>query len=129
MDDILPKNDSQDDDGQNYGEDNKQATSLVPRALLIPARTAQLPICAYGIGRDPVDVLTDNVQLAALLMNNMCNISEELIQFANALLNIANFGLTLNDKRFLEVYFVLVGKSLLFFELLLLLFLLRHAFC
>jgi hypothetical protein len=37
----------------------------------------------------------------------MCNISEQLIQLANRLLNVANLGLALDDERFLEVDLVL----------------------
>jgi hypothetical protein len=37
----------------------------------------------------------------------MRNISEQLIQLADRLFNIANLGLALDDERFLEVNLVL----------------------
>jgi len=37
----------------------------------------------------------------------MRNISEQLIQLANRLLNVADLGLALDDERFLEVDLVL----------------------
>lgn len=53
-------------------------------------------------------------------MHHVGHITEELVQFTNALLDIADLGLTLDDQRFLEVDLALISKDrLLLLKLLL----------
>ena len=47
------------------------------------------------------------IQLSSLLMHNMRHISEQFIQLSNALLDVSDFRLSLDNQRFLEIDFVL----------------------
>lgn len=53
------------------------------------------------------DILLDAVKLCPLLVYHMRYISEQLVELANRLLNIADLGLALDNKGFLEVHLVL----------------------
>ena len=57
------------------------------------------------------DVLFDDVELRTLLMYHMRNIAEQLVQFANRLLNVADLRLALDDEGLLEIDLVLVRQS------------------
>jgi hypothetical protein len=71
-----------------------------------------------GVMRD-LDILFNNVQLRALLMHHVRDISEQLVQLSHALLDVADLGFALDDEGFLEVDLVLVGEAKLFLLLLL----------
>lgn len=73
---------------------------------------------------DILDVVANNVQLATLFSNYMRHITEQFVQFSNALFNVANLGLAFDNQGFLEVHFILVRKTWLLLQLLLLLLLL-----
>lgn len=111
------------DDDQDDGKNDKEAARLISRVLLAPTRTAELDIRTAGVAGNILDILADGVDLGALLVNDMANISEQLIQFANALLYIANLRLAFDDQRLLEVHLALIRKTrpLLLQQLLLLL--------
>lgn len=66
-------------------------------------------------------ILLYDIELSALLMHHVSDISKQLIEFADALFDIADFGFAFDDEGFLEVDFVLVGESELELVLLLLL--------
>lgn len=51
----------------------------------------------------------------------MCHVAEQLIEFADTLLNVADLRFAFNDERFLEVDFILGGEAELFLLLQLLL--------
>lgn len=53
----------------------------------------------------------------------MCDVPEKFVEFADGLLDVADFGFAFDDEAFLEVDFVLRGEAELFLllELLLLL--------
>ena len=105
----------------NHRQDNRQyeqqTTHFVPRILLIPTCAPQLNIGAARIACDILDILANDIKLITLFMHNMRHISEQLVQFANALLNVANFGFPLDNERFLKVDFVLVCEAGLLFLL------------
>ena len=66
------------------------------------------------------DVLLDNVQLGALLVHHVGHVAEQLVELADRLLDIADFGFALDDHLFLEVDVVLVRQTQLLLLLLLL---------
>lgn len=104
---YLVNNDSQDDDDQENGQDKQQDACLAACTLLVIARLLEIDLRALrGITRD-VDVLLDAVELYALLVDHMGNISEQFIELANGLFDIADFGLALDDERLLEVDLIL----------------------
>jgi hypothetical protein len=65
------------------------------------------------------DVFFNNVQLCTLLMHHVGNITEQLVQLADALLNVAYLGFALDDQRLLEVDFILICQPQLLLLLLL----------
>lgn len=116
----LSEDDSKDDNGQNNAKNEKQTARLAARILLVSAGTAQLGICPASVLVDVLDVFADDIKLAALLMDDMCDIAEQLVQLANALFNVPDLGLPLNDQGLLEVDLSLVCQTRLLFQLLLL---------
>ena len=44
-----------------------------------------------------LDILFNDVQLRALLMHHVRDISEQLVQLSHALLDVADFGFALDD--------------------------------
>lgn len=66
-----------------------------------------------------LDVLLDDVKLLSLLVNHMGDISKELIELADRLLDVANFRLSFNDQGLLKIDFILRGQPQLVLLLLL----------
>lgn len=56
-------------------------------------------------------------------MDNVSHVPEQFIEFANALLNVADLSLALDNEGLLEVHFVLIRKAGLFLQQLVLLLL------
>jgi len=71
---------------------------LVPRGLSV------LNVSLLRVFSDTFHSVRERVKLLSLFVHYL---SEENVQVANALLNVANLLLTLNDKSFLEVDFIL----------------------
>jgi len=65
------------------------------------------------------NVLFDNVELRSLLVDHMRDVAEQLVQLTNALLDVPDLRLTLDDEVLLEVHLFLVRESQLFLLLLL----------
>lgn len=90
----------------------------------MPTRRSELLIRIPRIIACLHHVLRNNVQILTLLVYHMCHVTEQFVEFADALLNIANLRFALDDQRFLKVDIVLVRKAgLLLLQLLLLLLL------
>lgn len=86
----------------------------------MPTRRPQLLIRIPRVVPRRRDILTNHIQIRALLVHHVRHIAEQLVELADALLDIANFGLALDNEGFLEVDFTLVGEDrLLLLELLL----------
>lgn len=83
------------------------------------AGSAQLAVSALGIVSGAGDVIANNVELTALVVDHVCDISEQLVEFADGLLNVADLGLAFDDQGFLEVDFGLVCQTQLLLLLLL----------
>lgn len=128
--DALTEGCGQDNDHQNDRKDDEQTARFIACVLLIPTGTAELDIRAAGVTGNILDILADGIHLGTLLVDDMPNISEQLVQFANALLDVADLGLAFDDQRLLEVHLSLVRKTrpLLLQELLLLLLLMGLCF-
>jgi hypothetical protein len=116
----LSEDHSKNNDSQNDRENDKQAARFVARILLISAGTAQLGICPAGVLVNVLDVFTDDIELAALLLDNVRDIAEQLVQFTHALFNVADLSLPLDDQGLLEIDLALVCQTRLLFQLLLL---------
>ena len=54
-----------------------------------------------------LNILADKLQLPTLLLDNMSDVTEQFVELSDALLDVANFGFTLDYQRILEVNFVL----------------------
>ena len=63
------------------------------------------------IRRHILHVATNRVELAPLLVHNVRHVPEELVQLADALLNVPNLRFPLHDQRLLEIDFVLRGET------------------
>lgn len=111
----------QNDYCQNDSQDQKQAASLVPRVPLVLSRSPELLISTLCVISRASDVVGDDIQRLALLVYHVGDISEELVEFADGLLDVADFGFTFDNERFLEVDFGLIGQAELFLFLQLLL--------
>lgn len=81
---------------------------------------AQLAISTLSVVSGTRDIIADNVELTALVVNHMSDISEQLVELAHRLLDVTDLGLTLNDQRLLEVDLRLICQAQLFLLLLLL---------
>lgn len=84
---------------------------------------AELDIRTASVARNPIHIRIDSIHLATLLVDDMSHIPEQFIQFTNALLDVPDLGLPLNDQSLLEVDLLLVRQTrpLLLQQLLLLL--------
>lgn len=124
----LSKSSREHNDQKDHGKNYKEAASLVARILLVSTGATQFDIRPASVVRDILDIVADNVELAPLLMNNVGDIAKQFVEFADALLNVPDFRLPLDDERFLEIHLVLVRQAgLLLFQLLLELLLLFPA--
>lgn len=88
----------------------------------MPTRRPQLLIRIPRIIPRLRDILADHIQIRALLVHHVRHIAEQLVQLADTLLDIPDFGLALDDEGFLEVDLGLVCQCrllLLLLELLL----------
>jgi hypothetical protein len=115
------QNGRQYDNEQNDGQNQQQATRLTPCLLLIPTRRSQFKIRASRILHRVLHIILNDIERLALLSHNVRHIAEQLIQLANALLDIADLRLALDNQRLLEVDLVLWSESQLLLLLLLLL--------
>ena len=110
----------QNDNNQDNSQDDEQATGFGARIFLISAGTAELDVGTPSVLCHTFDVLADNIQLPALLTDDVSDIPEQLVQLADTLLDVADLVFAFDDKRLLEVHVVLVRKSRLLQLLLLL---------
>jgi hypothetical protein len=69
----------------------------------VSAGSAQLAISALSVVSGAGDIVGDNVELTTLVVDHVSDISEQLIEFADGLFDVANFGLALDDQGLLEV--------------------------
>lgn len=69
-----------------------------------------LNVSLLRVFSDTFHSVRERVKLLSLFVHNLRYLSEENVQVANALLYVANLLLTLDDKSFLEVDFVLRCK-------------------
>lgn len=95
----------------------------------MPAGCGEFDMGAAGVGAHALDVLADNIELLALLMYHVGDVTEQLVQLANRLFDVADLGLALDDERFLEIDLILrcEAQLLLLLELLLLVGLMLRA--
>ena len=84
------------------------------------AGCTQLAIGALSVVSGAGNIVGDNVELTALVVDHMSDIPEQLVEFADGLFDVTNLGLALDDQGFLEVDIGLVGQAKLFLLLLLL---------
>lgn len=64
---------------------------------------AQLAVGALSVVSGTRDIIANNVELTALVVDHMSDISKQFIELAHGLLDVTNLGLTLDDQRLLEV--------------------------
>lgn len=103
----LTNNDRQHDYSHDDGEDQQQTTALVAGCLLVPRCLPVFDVGLPSIGVNVFHVVGNVIQLLPLLVDNLCDLSEQHVEIANTLLNIANLFLALDDERLLEVHLVL----------------------
>jgi hypothetical protein len=109
----------QEGNAKDNRQNQQQDAGLTPRALLVVARLLQIHMCTLRrIVRD-FDVFLNNIQLCTLLMHHVSNITEQLVQLSNTLLDVAYLGLALDDERLLEIDFILICQPQLLLLLLL----------
>lgn len=58
-----------------------------------------------------LNILLDDIELGPLLMHHVSDITKQLVELADRLLDIADLGLALDDEGFLEVDLVLVREA------------------
>ena len=58
-----------------------------------------------------LNIFLDDIELGPLLMHHVCDITKQLVELADRLLDIADLGLALDDEGFLEVDLVLVCEA------------------
>lgn len=116
------KHNGQDD--QHY---NHQAAALVTGRLLILCGLSVLDVRLPCVLTCVLDVVLNSVERLALFTHNLCHLSEQNVEVAHTLLNIANLLLALDDKGLLEIDLVLVSQLGLLNLLLLLELLERRA--
>lgn len=117
-----PQNDGQNYNRQNDAQNQQQATTLVARGLLIPCRLSSLPISLHGVLVCSFHVVCESHDAGILLCHDVRNLGEEHVQVTDALLDIADFFLPLDNEAFLEIHLVLrrqLRQFLLLKELLL----------
>jgi len=114
---ILTHEHSQQDNRQNYRQNQQQHASLAPRILLIPRCTPQLHIRTPRIAPRVVHIRRNRIELLALLAHDMRDIPEQFVQLADALLDVTDLGLALDDQGVLEVDLVLRGEAELLLSL------------
>lgn len=119
----LRQHNRQNHNRQHNRQDDQQETRPLPRILLIPTRRSQLDIRPSRIIPHIFDVRANDIELISLFVNHVCDVPEKFVEFADGLLDVADFGFAFDDEAFLEVDFVLRGEAELFLllELLLLL--------
>lgn len=117
---TLPQHSRQNHNRKHNRQNQQQTTSLIPRIPLMPTRDRQLPTRTLRIVPHALHILTDNIQLLPLLVHHVRHIPEQLVEFADGLLDVADFGFALDDEGFLEVDFGLRGQAELVLFLLLL---------
>lgn len=104
---MLVQYDCENDDGEDDCQDEHQTTPLVASRLLVSRRLAKLYLSTPGIVTHIFHVIRNRSKLLALLGHNLSHLSEQHIEIADALLNVSDLLFTLDNERFLEVYFVL----------------------
>jgi hypothetical protein len=106
----LVQDDSKDNDHQNNGEDKQQNTRLTPCAFLVVTRLLQVCVCTYRRIVRRLDILLNDIKLRSLLMHHMRDITEQLIELADRLLDVADLRFALDDHGLLKVDLVLVRQ-------------------
>lgn len=109
----------QNNNREHDGEYEKQAAGLVSGVPLVTAGGAQVLVSTSGVVSCADHVVRDYVEGLALLVHHVCDVAEEFVQLADRLLDVANFGFTLDNEGLLEIDLGLVCQT----ELLLLLLL------
>lgn len=113
---YLPEDNCKHNNSKDNSKNYKETAGSVARILLISAGTAQLDIGASSVLGDILDIFADDIQLPSLFRNDVRNISEELVQLSDALFNVPDLCLTLDDQGLLEVHLTLVGHTVLLFQ-------------
>ncbi|KAH0357840.1 t-SNARE, partial [Aureobasidium melanogenum] len=121
---ITNNNNSQDD-----GQDQQQTAHLVPSILLVSAGGTQLAVGTLSVVSGTRDIIANDVELTALVVDHMSDISEQFVELAHGLLDVTNLGLALDNQGLLEVDLRLICQTQLFLLLLLLQLLLRSLDC
>jgi len=75
----------------------------------VSAGGAQLAVSALSVISGAGDIIRDDVELTALVMDHMRDIPEQLVKFAHGLFYVADLSLALDNQGFLEVDVGLVG--------------------
>ena len=107
----LTDGNGQNDNDQDHGQNQQQTTRLPPRTLLMPLRRPQFRTRSVRVIPRVLHIHTDDIQLFPLLVHHVADIAEELVQLADALLDIPDLGFPLDDELFLEVDFVLGSEA------------------
>jgi hypothetical protein len=92
-----PQHHRQHNHHQHHRHNQQQTTRLIPRILLIATRLRQLDIRTPRVITHILDINVDGVDGIALLTHDSGDIAEELVQLADALLDVADFRLALDD--------------------------------
>ena len=90
----------------------------------MPAGCSKLLISISSVVPGLCDIGIDDVERRALLMDHVRDISEQLIELPDGLLDVSNLRLAFDDQAFLEIHFRLICEVWLILDLLLLLLLL-----
>lgn len=106
---ILPQNNSQHNHQKHHRHNHQQTTRLIPRIPLIPTRLPQLHIRAPRIIPDRLHIHINGIDHIPLLAHDGRDIAEQLVEFGDAGLDVADLGFALDDQVFLEGDFGGVG--------------------
>lgn len=107
----LVQDDSKDNDDQDNGQDKQQNARLAPSTLLVVASLLKVYMRASRRIVRRLNILLDDIELGPLLMHHVSDITKQLVELADRLLDIADLGLALDDEGFLEVDLVLVREA------------------
>lgn len=105
---VLVENNGENDNGQDDGQDEQQAAALITGSLLISCCLTVLDFGLPGVVAHVLHVVGNRVELFALFADNLRHLSEEHVQIADALLDVADLLFALDDESLLEVDLVLV---------------------
>ena len=94
---------SQNNDQQNNCQDHQQTTSLVPRVFLVPTGLPQLHVGSACLIPHIFHINIDTVDHVSLFTHDRRNVAKELVELADSGLDVADLGLTFDDKGLLEI--------------------------